>query len=211
MPTKDGQMDEELPMDKGEAMPIIKKIRITRPEHPPIRELVVHLGWRVKSTAGPEVDLDASAFPLTANGTVPGGRYCVYYNNLNSPDRSIQHEGDDLDGKGGGEIIRVHLREVSPIIERIAFAVTIYDAKRLHQNFGSLSQAHIRFSAEDVGQLDEHVLSGDYAKYSGVVIGEMCRTGEDWEFHAVERGFYGGLTEIGHHYGVNFREVAPPA
>jgi tellurium resistance protein TerD len=199
--------DDAMPLDKGEVMPAKKRFPISSGRR--IRELVVHLGWDVRRTAGPPFDLDAVAFPLTASGTVPSGRHCVYYNNLTDPDRSIEHEGDDLDGGGGGEIIRVHLRHVSPTIERIVFAVVIYEAKERHEHFGNIERAYIKFTAEDFGVLDEHRLTGDFASYTGVVIGEMMRQDDDWSFQAIEKGYVGGLAEIGRQYGVSFKNVAP--
>lgn len=198
----------DLYMGKGESMPRLKRITF-RDENQYFTELVVHLGWDVRDSAGPAFDLDVCVFPLTEAGTVPTGRYCVYYNNLSCPDGAIVHEGDDYDGSGGGEIVRVHLRRVAAVVQRIVFAVVIYNAVERHEHFGNIAHAFIRFTPEGGTAIDEHRIAGNFAKFTGVVIGELFRADDHWEFRSVDKGYYGGLSEIGHIYGVNFVDEAP--
>ncbi len=57
-------------------------------------------------------------------------QHFVFFNNLRSPDGSIEHTGDNLTGEGEGddEVINVDLAGVPPEIDSIVFPVSIYDA-----------------------------------------------------------------------------------
>ena len=65
---------------------------------PNLISIGVGLGWDVRSTAGHDFDLDASALALGENHKVLGDDYFVFFNNLKSPDGSIEHQGDNLTG-----------------------------------------------------------------------------------------------------------------
>jgi Uncharacterized proteins involved in stress response, homologs of TerZ and putative cAMP-binding protein CABP1 len=201
-------MTDDLFLSKGEFMPARKRFQFQH-EGNFFTELVVHLSWDVRTTEGPPFDLDAVVFPITPEGKVPTGRFCVYYNNLVSPDQAVQHEGDDLDGSGGGEVVRIHLNRVSPNVEKLVFAVVIYDAVERHEHFGNVAHTSIKFTAEGHGLLDEHRLAGNFAKFTGVVVGEVHREANHWAFQSIDKGYYGGLSEIGTLYGVHFRDTPP--
>ena len=69
---------------------------------PNLTKVQIGLGWRARSTTGADFDLDASAL-LCANGRVLGDEYFVFYNNLKSPEGSVEHTGDELVGGSGGD------------------------------------------------------------------------------------------------------------
>ncbi|HEY8478797.1 MAG TPA: TerD family protein, partial [Spirillospora sp.] len=113
---------------------------------PNLTAVAVGLGWDVRATTGADFDLDASAIMLGANGKVISDQHFVFYNNLRSPDGSVEHTGDNLTGEGEGddETINVDLTRVPPQCERIVFPVSIYDAENRRQNFGQVRNAFIR-------------------------------------------------------------------
>jgi tellurium resistance protein TerD len=69
---------------------------------PNLSRVQIGLGWRARSTTGADFDLDASAL-LCGNGRVLGDDFFVFYNNLKSPEGSVEHTGDDLTGGSGGD------------------------------------------------------------------------------------------------------------
>src|SRR5215207_3939092 len=81
---------------------------------PGLSAVNVGLGWDVRTTTGADFDLDASALLCGADGRVLSDQHFVFYNNLVSPDGSVQHTGDNLTGQGEGddEMIRVNLAAV---------------------------------------------------------------------------------------------------
>ena len=58
----------------------------------------VGLGWDPNEGTGFDFDLDAAAFMLGSNGQIPSQEYFVFYNNMKSPDGSVETTGDDLSG-----------------------------------------------------------------------------------------------------------------
>ena len=72
--------------------------------------------------------------------------YFVFFNNLTSPDGSVEHTGDNLTGEGEGddETIMVDLAAVPAEVDKIVFPVSIYDAEARAQTFGQVSNAYIR-------------------------------------------------------------------
>src|SRR5262245_55863005 len=65
---------------------------------PNVTQVLVGLGWDARSTTGAPFDLDASAL-LCGKGRVLGDDYFVFYNNLKSPEGSVEHTGDNLTGE----------------------------------------------------------------------------------------------------------------
>ena len=115
-------------------------------EAPGLTNVVVGLGWDVRSTTGADYDLDASAIMLNTSGKVLSDSHFVFFNNLTSPDGTVEHTGDNLTGEGEGddEAIKVNLAAMAPEVDKIVFAVSIYDADARRQSFGQVSNAFIR-------------------------------------------------------------------
>ena len=97
---------------------------------PNLTQIMVGLGWDARSTTGAPFDLDASAL-LCGSGRVLGDEYFVFYNNLKSPEGSVEHTGDNLTGEGEGddESILVDLSKVPERCDKIVFPVSIHDAE----------------------------------------------------------------------------------
>src|SRR5207253_5495425 len=126
-------------------------------EAPGLSAVLVGLGWDVRTTTGADYDLDASALLLNGSGKVVSDAHFVFYNNLTSPDGSVEHTGDNLTGEGEGddESILINLAMVPPQVERIVFPVSIYEADVRGQSFGQVSNAFIRV----VNQADNNELA----------------------------------------------------
>ena len=101
-------------------------------EAPGLTAVVVGLGWDARSTTGTDFDLDASAILCNAAGKVVSDAHFVFFNNLKSPDGSVEHTGDNLTGEGEGddEQIKVDLAAVPAEVDKIVFPVSIYDAEQ---------------------------------------------------------------------------------
>jgi len=78
---------------------------------PGLTAVVVGLGWDPRTTTGADFDLDASAIMLDMSGRVLSDGHFVFFNNLKSPDGSVEHMGDNLTGgaEGDDEQIKVNL------------------------------------------------------------------------------------------------------
>ncbi|WP_046501168.1 TerD family protein [Streptomyces odonnellii] len=174
-------------------------------EAPGLTAVLVGLGWDVRTTTGADYDLDASALLLNDSGKVASDRHFVFYNNLTSPDGSVEHTGDNLTGEGEGddESIRVDLASVPADITRIVFPVSIHDADNRGQSFGQVRGAFIRVVNQAGGaEIARYDLSEDAATETAMVFGELYRNGAEWKFRAVGQGYASGLAGIAADFGV---------
>lgn len=131
---------------------------------PSMTAVLVGLGWDARTTAGRDFDLDASAIMANAAGKVASDSHFVFFNNLRSPEGSVEHTGDNLTGQGEGddEQIKVNLASVPAEIDKVVFPVSIYDAETRQQNFGQVRNAFIRIVDQaDDGELARYDLSED--------------------------------------------------
>lgn len=166
----------------------------------------VGLGWDIRTTTGVDYDLDASALLVGANGRVLSDAHFVFYNNLTSPDGSVQHRGDNRTGEGDGddESIDIDLSAVPATVDRVVFPVSIDAAAEKGQNFGQVSNAYIRVVNSDNDQeLTRYDLSEDASSETAMVFGELYRRDAEWKFRAVGQGYVSGLVGIVRDYGVN--------
>jgi len=175
-------------------------------EAPGLTNVLVGLGWDVRTTTGADYDLDASAILLSASGKVISDAHFVFFNNLTSPDGTVEHTGDNLTGEGEGddETIKLNLAAMSPDVDRIVFPVSIYEAEERRQSFGQVQNAYIRvLNAETNQELTRFDLSEDASTETAMVFGEVYRRGSEWKFRAVGQGYASGLRGIALDYGVN--------
>ncbi|MGW4339492.1 TerD family protein [Rhodococcus koreensis] len=175
-------------------------------EAPNLTAVAVGLGWDARSTTGTDFDLDASAIGAGADKKVVSDQHFVFFNNLRSPDGSIEHVGDNTTGAGEGddEVINVNLAAVPANIESILFPVSIYDAETRSQSFGQVRNAYIRVVDQANGtELARYDLSEDASTETAMVFGELYRHGAEWKFRAIGQGYASGLAGIARDYGVN--------
>jgi len=173
---------------------------------PGLTAVVVGLGWDVRTTSGTDFDLDASAIMCMEAGKVLSDAHFVFFNNLTSPDGSVEHTGDNLTGEGEGddEQVKVDLARVPPEVSKVVFPVSIYDAESRSQSFGQVRNAFIRVVNQAGGaELARYDLSEDASTETAMVFGELYRNGTDWKFRAVGQGYASGLRGIATDYGVN--------
>ena len=175
-------------------------------EAPGLTAVAVGLGWDVRTTMGADFDLDASALLVGSNGKVLSDSHFVFYNNLTSPDGSVQHTGDNLTGEGEGddETINVELSTVPAEVEKIVFPVSIYDAPARGQSFGQVRNAYIRVvNRSNDSEIARYDLTEEASAETAMVFGELYRYGGEWKFRAVGQGYANGLAGIARDFGVN--------
>ena len=173
---------------------------------PHMTAAMVGLGWDARTTDGKAFDLDASAIGCDANGKVISDSYFIFFNNLKSPDGSIEHTGDNLTGEGDGddEAIKVNLAAVPAEIDKVVFIVSIYEADTRGQSFGQVRNAYIRvLNQTDNAEIARYDLSEDASSETAMVFAELYRNAGEWKFRAVGQGYASGLGGIARDYGVN--------
>ncbi|MFB6617721.1 TerD family protein [Streptomyces sp. NPDC085524] len=173
---------------------------------PNLTAVIVGLGWDARTTTGVDFDLDASAILTNDQGKVATDANFVFFNNLKSPDGSVEHTGDNTTGEGEGddEAIKVNLAGVPGDVAKIVFPVSIYEAEARQQSFGQVRNAYIRVvNQADNTELARYDLSEDASTETAMVFGELYRNGAEWKFRAIGQGYASGLRGIAQDFGVN--------
>jgi len=171
-----------------------------------LTKVLVGLGWdqaqrapQKKSLLGSllgggqqhEIDCDASVLLLDERGRLTSKNHVIYFGNLESPNRSVRHSGDNLTGAGAGddEQVFIDLQAVPADVHRLVFVVNIYDCANRKQDFGGIANAFIRVADQNGGaQLCRFNLTDDYSGRTALVVGEMYRHGAEWKFAAIGEG-----------------------
>jgi tellurium resistance protein TerD len=172
---------------------------------PGLKKIQIGLGWDARATEGHDFDLDASVFMLGENGKVRGDDDFIFYGNLLSKCKSVQHMGDNRTGAGEGddESIIVDLEKVPADIQKLSITVTIHEADQRRQNFGQVASGYMRIlDAGNNTELARFDLSEDYSTETAMIFGEVYRYSGEWKFKAVGQGFSGGLAAMCKNYGI---------
>lgn len=166
---------------------------------------LIGLGWDANEFSGAAFDLDASAFCVNEQGKVTNDLDFVFYNNLQHTSGGVIHMGDNLtgDGEGDDEQIEVDLSKIPTNIDKIIFAVTIYDADTRKQNFGQVNNAYIRVVDLETNQeVIRFDLTEEYSIETALEVGALYRKNGGWKFNAIGSGYSGGLAALCRAHGV---------
>lgn len=162
-------------------------------------KFTIGLGWDANaSSTGTSFDLDASIFVMGDNKKIVSDQHFVFYNNLTTPDGSVEHTGDNLTGEGSGddEQIKIDLSKADPKITEICVVVTIHEAETRRQNFGQVRNSYIRiFDAATNEVILKYELEEDFSIETAVEFGRIYKRNDEWKFEAVGVGMKGGLQD----------------
>ncbi len=163
-------------------------------------QFTIGLGWDTNSSdTGVDFDLDASIFVLGENKKLLSEQHFVFYNNLKTPDNSIEHTGDNLTGQGDGddEQVKVDLSKIDTNASEISIVVTIHDAENRKQNFGQVRNSFVRiFDPNTNLDILNYELEEDFSIETAVEFGRIYKKNNEWKFEAVGIGMKGGLEDF---------------
>ena len=173
---------------------------------PGLERALIGLGWDPRTTSGEPFDLDASALLVGADGKVRSQGDFIFYNQLQSADGSVVHQGDNRSGVGDGddEQVLIDLSLVAADVERVVIVVSIDQADARGQNFGQIRDAYCRVLNQDTDQeVVRYDLSEDAAPETSMIFAEIYRNRAEWKFRAVGQGYATGLHGIATDFGIS--------
>lgn len=183
-------------LQKGE------KVSLTK-NNPTLSNVIVGLGWDpvsqnnrgfLKTLLGQkeaEIDCDASVFLCDEQGRITQKSDIIYFGNLEHASKSVRHMGDNLTGSGQGddEQIFIKLTDIPASCSSIVFLVNIYQCIQRKQHFGMITNAFIRLVNADTNQeICRYNLTEDYNGKTAMIMGELHRQNNDWDFQAMGQG-----------------------
>lgn len=172
-----------------------------------LSKVIVGLGWDPAEVKGgffgmkkaANVDCDASALLLDADGKLSGEKNLVCFYNKQSGCNSVVHTGDNITGAGEGddEQIIVQLDRVPSHIHKILCVVNIYECESRKQDFGMIKSAFIRIvNPANNQELIRFNLTDSYAGKTALVVGELYRHNGEWKFNAIGEGTHAAHVDI---------------
>lgn len=167
----------------------------------PLTDLKICLGWDIKDG---RCELDASAFMLGQNGKVPGDEWFIFYGQPDSPENSVHYKvfKDDPNSPDDA-MIELDLARVDQRVEKIAFAVTIYEASRSALHFGMVENLYARILDRRTNrEIASFKMNECYSTVTAMVLGELYRYKGEWKFNAVGSGVNKDLAQFCGMYGV---------
>jgi tellurium resistance protein TerD len=192
-------------LTKGGNISLTKEVAKT-PGAAPLTAVTVGLGWDARTTDGAKFDLDAVALGLGADGKIFDQGSFIFFNQLVGAGGAIQHTGDNRSGEGEGddEQIKVDLSTLPAGLEKVVFAVVIFDGEKNAQTFGQVRNAYVRVvNQADSVEIARFDLSEDSSTAAAMIFSELYKNGEEWKFRAVGDGYSGGLGALAKDYGVD--------
>lgn len=181
-------------------------------ESPLLNNVAVGLGWDapvIPGILGEVFDLDMSAFLVKPDGktrSVDDDSDFCFYNNKVLADGAVKHTGDNNTGTGKGddETISVESSKIPSDMDKVIFAVTFNHDEQLKHKFSQVSHAYIRIVNLDTGiELARYYLNEVAPNESTMIFGELYRSGKDWKFRVLKKGFAGGLMALAKSLGVD--------
>lgn len=161
------------------------------------RNIKIALGWDILDS---RCELDASAFMLGSNNKVISDDWFIFYGQNTSPDGSVKYNtaqsGDDA-------VIDINLTKVNPMVQKIVFSVTIYEAVAKRLNFGMTENIYARIIDGNNRETARFQLDECYSNVTAMVLGELYRYNGSWKFNAVGSGVARDLEGFCAMYGVN--------
>lgn len=189
-----------------------------------LANVTVGLGWDM-AKKGDSIDCDSSVFVLkevkktitkkaggffglfakeeteevTESGLLNSSDI-VYYGHLHHSNGCVNHRGDNLVGGSGkrndDEQIAINLKNMPEDVKSLVVVVNIYNCKSRHQHFGMINNCYVRIVDDATKEeICRYNLTDNYDSCTALVVGELYRTGNEWEFKAIGKGTNAGSIE----------------
>lgn len=110
-----------------------------------LSKLMVALEWEIRDYFNKRLELDTSIFMVDKNN-ITLERDLIFYSNLRSTQGAVVLKSDHNSNLKNGydEVVQLDLIKIPLNIEKLAFAVTIYEAEERSETFKDISNACFR-------------------------------------------------------------------
>jgi tellurium resistance protein TerD len=177
-------------------------VSLTR-EIPGLTGLVVGVRWNAGSETALADNMTMATILCGADGRALSDQHFVFFNQLATPELSVQQLEQALGGDQ--EQIEIDLSAVPAQVERIVVVVYVNDGPAQKRTLGQLRSCFVRVlnlngNAELVRS--EELASGLQAE-TALALGEVYRYGGEWKFKVLGQGYSKGIAGIASDYGLN--------
>lgn len=179
---------------KGQRVPITKGTGI--------KNIILFVFWDPATRPGEKFDLDVAALFLDANKKLTQAKNLLYYGTpgFAHPDGFAIHSGDSLDGVATGpdETIAVRLDQIPADISSMQAVLTIFEGPTRGQNFGRVDNLKVQVLNADTQEVlvEFPNIADEFPSDTGLVLCELYRVGEDWNFKALGTTLGSAINDI---------------
>ncbi|WP_329405746.1 TerD family protein [Nocardia vinacea] len=174
-------------LSKGQNLPL--------PED--VVDIDVVIGW-----GRAEIEVDASALLLRADGKVSADSDFVFYNQPESPDGSVRFVGVQAADGCAQARIAIDLSALPVTVETVALVGSVGTG-----SFGELGELTLSI-VDRAGQSLAQYATSDATTESAFLFGEVYRRGGKWKIRAVGQGWASGLAGLATDFGVDVVDEA---
>jgi tellurium resistance protein TerD len=176
-------------------------VALTR-EIPGLTGLVLGMSWNAGAERALDDNLVFAAILCGADGRARSDQDFVFFNQLSSPEQSVQELERALGGDS--EQIVVDLNAVPADIERIVAVLYVNDGPAQRRTLGQLRSCVIRVldAADNRELVRSEELARSFDAETAVALGEVYRHDGGWKFKVLGQGYSRGVSGIAADYGV---------
>lgn len=176
-------------------------VALTR-EIPGLTGLVLGMSWNAGAERALDDNLVFAAILCGADGRARSDQDFVFFNQLTSPEQSVQELERALGGDS--EQIVVDLNAVPADIERIVAVLYVNDGPAQRRTLGQLRSCVIRVldAADNRELVRSEELARSFDAETAVALGEVYRHDGGWKFKVLGQGYSRGVSGIAADYGV---------
>ncbi|MFP3992478.1 TerD family protein, partial [Streptomyces sp. E11-3] len=149
----------------------------------------------------PDVDVDASALLLTADGRVRSDEDFVFYNQPRHPSGKVWRLGKKRQTDGLTDTVQVDLAGLDPAVHKALIVASAENVAFQHVR-------ELRISLYDAAAAEgEPYAYFDVKPETGaetaLICGELYRRGDAWKFRALGEGYANGLVGLATDFGIS--------
>ncbi len=176
-------------------------VSLTR-EVPSLKGLVVGVKWNVGSETALGDNLTMATILCGTDGRALSDEHFVFFNQLSSPDLSVQQ----IDAALGGdqEQVEIDLNSVPAQVDRIVVVVYVNDGPAQKRTLGQLRSCVVRVLNLDGNAelVRSEELSTGLQTETALALGEVYRHNGEWKFKVLGQGYSKGIAGIASDYGL---------
>jgi tellurium resistance protein TerD len=176
-------------------------VSLTR-EIPDLKGLVVGVRWNAGSETALADNMTLATILCGSDGRALSDQHFVFFNQLSSPDLSVQQLEQALGGDQ--EQVEIDLRAVPAQVARIVLVVYVNDGPAQRRTLGQLRSCVVRVLNLDGNAelVRSEELVNTLQAETGLALGEVYRNQGEWKFKVLGQGYATGIAGIASDYGI---------
>jgi tellurium resistance protein TerD len=177
-------------------------VSLTR-EIPGLTGLVVGVRWNAGSETALADNMTMATILCGTDGHALSEQHFVFFNQLTSPDLSVQQLEQAL--AGDQEQIEIDLNSVPAAVDRIVIVVDVNDGPAQKRTLSQLRSCVVRVLnlAGNAELVRSEELASGLQTETALALGEVYRHNTEWKFKVLGQGYSKGIAGIASDYGLS--------